>query len=257
MSLHSEPRGEGLDLVLVHGWGMGSVVWLDVVDRLSDRFRLTLLDLPGHGKSPWRGETSLRDWAAACLAVAPERAIWLGWSLGAQVAIRAALDAPDRVATLLCVAGTPRFTQGEGWPHAMAPSTLVQFARALKGDHRGTLERFLALQVQGSESGRATLRRLRERLDQAPTPDYRALETGLDLLASVDLRRQLGELACPTHWLFGDRDTLAPARARPDLQRLLPQAEVQVIHGAGHAPFLSHLEVFLGAVLALHGAVSS
>jgi pimeloyl-[acyl-carrier protein] methyl ester esterase len=255
MTLHSERIGQGADLVLVHGWGMGSVVWGDLALRLAETFRVTLVDLPGHGASPWQGESSLAQWAQACRVAAPERALWIGWSLGAQVAIRAALDAPGRVGALLCVAGTPRFTQGEDWPHAMAPNTLTEFERALRGDHQGTLARFLALQVQGSQAGRATLRELRQRLAEAPQPQPQALEVGLSLLATVDLRAALADLHCPTRSLLGSRDTLAPARVAQDLQRLRPEAEVQVIHGAGHAPFLSHPEAVLEAVRTLHGAM--
>jgi pimeloyl-[acyl-carrier protein] methyl ester esterase len=256
MSLYAERMGRGPDLVMVHGWGMSSLVWRDVAARLAESFRVTLVDLPGHGKSPWRGESSLADWSDACLVVAPERAHWLGWSLGAQVAVRAGLDAPERVDDLMCVAGTPRFAQSKDWPHAMAAHTLIQFARALRGDHQGTLARFLSLQVQGSEAGRAILRRLRERLAESPQPHPQALEAGLDLLATVDLRRTLADLECPTRWLFGDRDTLAPARAVPDLLRLLPEARTRVIHGAGHAPFLSHVDAFLEMARSLEGAMA-
>ena len=86
----SRPR---TDLVLLHGWGMNSAVWSGFTRRLAERWRLTLIDLPGHGASPYRGETVLQQWADACLESAPQRAVWLGWSLGGLVALEAALRA--------------------------------------------------------------------------------------------------------------------------------------------------------------------
>jgi pimeloyl-[acyl-carrier protein] methyl ester esterase len=146
------------------------------------------------------------------------------------------------------VAGTLRFVDAPDWPHAVQGRTLEQFGRALKGDHRATLDRFLLLQVRGSDEGKATLRDLRRRLAAAPEPCPEALEAGLALLASVDLRAEAAELGVPSDWLLGERDTLAPVGAAAELERLVPGARVRPIPGAGHAPFLSHPAEFLAAV---------
>ena len=240
MKLATETRGSGRDLVMIHGWGMNSSVWSDFAGELAMDNRVTLIDLPGHGNSPFNGQQALATWAADCLAVAPESAIWLGWSLGSMVALQAAHLAPRRVAGVMVLAGMPRFVQAADWPHAMAPRTLDLFIQALADDHSGTLERFLALQMLGSDLAKETLRSLKSRLRERPDPHPQALERGLDLLKSADLRDELGGLACPTAWLYGDRDTLAPAAAGELLKKWLPRVSTEVIHGAAHTPFLSH-----------------
>jgi pimeloyl-[acyl-carrier protein] methyl ester esterase len=240
MRLASEVRGEGRDLVMIHGWGMNSSVWSDFAGELSQDYRVTLIDLPGHGHSPFNGQQALATWATDCLAVAPPTAVWLGWSLGSMVALQAAHLAPQRVSGVMVMAGMPKFVQAQDWPHAMAPRTLDLFIQALGDDHRKALERFLALQMLGSELAQETLRRLKQRLHERPDPHPEALQRGLDLLKSADLRTALGELDCPTAWLYGDRDTLAPAAAAGLLDRWLPKVETAVIHGAAHTPFLSH-----------------
>ena len=242
MTLWSRTLGRGPELVLVHGWGMNSAVWTPLLAPLSRRFRLTLLELPGHGGSDYDpAARSLADWAAACLEVAPPRAHWLGWSLGGQLALQAALDQPGRVDRLVLVAGTPRFVQDRDWPHAMDRQVLRQFGRALRRNHAQTLERFLSLQVQGDESARETLRLLRQELGQRPPPDHRALEQGLELLTGSDLRPLLGDLSVPSLWLLGERDTLVPAVLATSLESMaIPGARVRSVAGAAHAPFLSH-----------------
>lgn len=240
MTLATEIGGGGRDLVLIHGWGMNSSVWSDFARELAVDHRVTLIDLPGHGYSPFRGQRALTDWAEECLAVAPPRAVWLGWSLGSMVALQAALLAPEAVAGVMALAGMPRFVQAEDWPHAMAPRTLDLFIQALGDDHSKTLERFLALQMLGSEQAQETLRKLKIRLRERPDPHPQALETGLDLLKSSDLRPLLSELSCPVAWLYGDRDTLAPAAALARLRDWLEQVSAEVIPGAAHTPFLSH-----------------
>src|SRR5207244_2988648 len=71
---------------------------------------------------------------------------------------------PEHVARLLLVCATPRFTASDDWPHAMAPATLAKFGDELTVAYRLTLQRFLSLQVQGSDEGRATLAALRGQL---------------------------------------------------------------------------------------------
>jgi len=254
LSLHRIPTGTGPELVFVHGWGMNSAVWEQVSAHLQRRFRCTLIDLPGHGASPWGGEETLDEWAGACLDAAPDAAVWVAWSLGALVALRAAADAPGRIRALLAVSATPRFVQAVDWPHALAPATLRQFAGTLAKDHQGTLERFLALQIRGSDEARTILRALKGLLRERPDPHPRALEVGLALLRGSDLRAEAAALSCPSHWLLGNRDTLVPGELADDLRALVPGAEVVVIPGAGHAPFLSHREAFCSALDRFAGA---
>jgi len=49
--LYVRTLGQGTDLVLVHGWGMHSGIWEDVIEALVDDYRVTYLDLPGYGYS--------------------------------------------------------------------------------------------------------------------------------------------------------------------------------------------------------------
>ena len=51
--MHITVRGQGPDLVMLHGWSMHSAVWHDLADALASRFTLHLVDLPGHGQSDW------------------------------------------------------------------------------------------------------------------------------------------------------------------------------------------------------------
>ena len=68
--LYSHTLGSGPDVVLLHGWGMHSGVWEDVVEALLDHHRVTVLDLPGHGYSRASGSGhTLGELCAAVLAV--------------------------------------------------------------------------------------------------------------------------------------------------------------------------------------------
>jgi pimeloyl-[acyl-carrier protein] methyl ester esterase len=241
VSLQVEQSGAGPDLVLLHGWGMNAAVWDGLPKPITVGRRTSRIELPGHGASPFEtGHSGLAAWAGACLGAAPEKAVWLGWSLGGLVALEAAMQAPRRVAGLVLLTATPRFVQAPDWPSATAPETFAGFRDALIADPPSTLERFLALQVRGSDGARDALRTLRRELSLRPTAHPSALAEGLRLLRESDLRSRIGEIACPTLWVFGGRDTLVPAAVSESISALLPSARQEVVAGAGHAPFLSH-----------------
>lgn len=238
--LHRWVTGSGQELFLLHGWGMNGAVWESFDTELSDGYRITVAELPGHGRSPYGLDGSLGGWAEACLEAAPERAVWIGWSLGGNVALEAALEFPQRITALALVTTTPRFTRSVDWQPAMPPETLTRFHNDLMNDPRATLDRFLALEVRGDDQARAVLRQLRSRLAKRPTARGDALDAGLDLLRNTDQRQRLPKLSMPNMWLFGKRDALVPRRCADAVAELLPSARIELIDGAAHAPFLSH-----------------
>lgn len=249
MSLYIERQGQGPDLVLLHGWGLHGGIFANLVPQLSERFRLHRVDLPGHGRSaPHPSLADIHALASYLGKQLPSDAIWLGWSLGGRVALAAAAQQLP-IRALILVGSTPCFCQREDWPHGMPESELAQFRSALTQDYRATLQRFLALQSRGSSQGREELRQLRESLFAHGEPHPDALAMGLALLRDADLRNQLADIHIPTLVLHGQRDTLAPLAAAEYLARTLPLASLQVIDGAGHAPFISHPDEFLQVLL--------
>lgn len=245
-TLYHHTVGTGPDLVLVHGWGMHSGIWQEVVASLQRRYRVTLLDLPGHGYS--RTVTAgpgLADLSAAVCAVTPPRAAWVGWSLGGLVAQHLALTAPERVTRLVLVSTTPCFMQRPDWPYGIAPLVLRRFAEELRQDYRAVLQRFIALETYGSARASAQLRQLKALLFQRGDPDQIALEQGLRILETADLRAEVSRIAHPTLLLMGQRDQLTPAAAGQVLRDWLPHAQSHCFAHAGHAPFLSHAVEFV------------
>ncbi|GAB2665820.1 pimeloyl-ACP methyl ester esterase BioH [Arenimonas aestuarii] len=243
MSLFHAVRGQGQPLVLLHGWAMHAGIFGPLVDALADDFELHLVDLPGHGRSADAGVTLSLDAAAdAVAALVPAPAIWLGWSLGGLVALQAAAKAPHRVRGLVMLAASPRFVRAEDWPAGMDPSVFRGFGSELGRDYRGTLDRFLMLEAQGSDHVREELRLLRTEVFAHGEPGADVLCEGLRLLEQSDLRAALPGLAMPSLWLAGRRDRLVSPAAMQAAAALAPDARFRQVEHGGHAPFLTHAD---------------
>jgi pimeloyl-[acyl-carrier protein] methyl ester esterase len=249
-SLHVEIRGTGPDLVLLHGWALHGGMWGPWLDRLAQHARLHVIDLPGHGHSPWRtGITDLGGLASCVLPLVPHGAAVLGWSLGGMIALELARQHPRQLGSLVLVATTPRFVAGDDWAHGMRSDVLEQFARGLARDYRGTVHNFLALQALGDEHATQALRALRSKLATHGEPDPRALDAGLGILRDADLRDGLTRISHPVLVIAGEHDRLTPPDAGRELAMKLPSARFSLIRRAGHAPFLSHADEVLEELL--------
>lgn len=237
MSLHIKTLGAGPDLVLIHGWAMHAGILAPLVRELALRFRLHLVDLPGHGWSRDDAGSLAPDEVARRIAERVPRATWIGWSLGGLVALEAALS--GQVRALVEVAANPRFVIADDWPHGVPAQMFTQFADGLRTDYRRTIERFLALEAHGSDRAQAELRELKVGVFAHGEPALTALCQGLEVLERTDLRARLTELRVPNLWIAGRRDRLIPPAAMAWAAAQSPRGKFMEF-SAGHAPFLGH-----------------
>jgi len=178
----------------------------------------------------------------------------IGWSLGGTVALMIAATYPERVTGLILTGTSPCFVQRPDWPHGMLDSTFADFRARIQTDPGRALNWFLGLQIQGSAYERQTLRELRRLIGEAPTTNTKTLLEDLDILKDNDLRTTLSQINAPVIVIHGERDVLVPIAAVEHLVAELPDARLMSTEGAGHAPFLSHPDVFYSA---LRGALNA
>lgn len=248
IKLHSETFGRGAPVVLVHGWAMHSGIWRDFAKALARHYRVTCIDLPGHGRSEKINPFTLEQISVALVNSLPEQPCsWLGWSLGATVVLDIAERFPERANSLVLLAGNPLFVQTETWP-GMEARLLDAFADGLNDNCQATLSRFLALQMNGLTDYKVILKELKESVFGCDIPDSQVLQSGLDILKQSDLRPVLTKLKCPVSVILGGKDTMIPVAIGQQLSQLNAGCEVNIIEQAGHVPFLSHQQEVLAIV---------
>jgi pimeloyl-[acyl-carrier protein] methyl ester esterase len=239
MTIYTETHGSGEPLVLVHGWAMHSGIWRHFARQLGRNFQVICADLPGHGRSHAQPFTLANIRRALLEAVPTRPCCWLGWSLGAKIVLDIAAHHPERVKSVVLMAGNPCFKHNEDWPGIDYP-VLLDFAGKLEADCQATLLRFLSLQVHMLENSRELIKTLREAIFECPAPSLETLRSGLDILEHADLTPAISALRCPLGVILGGRDTLVPVAVGAAIERLAPQAVVYRIDNAGHVPFLTH-----------------
>lgn len=228
-----ETRGGGPPLVALPGWAMPMAVMWPWLDTLSARWRVTGVDLPGQGDSP-DFAYDLSTLAESVAEAVPDGSVGVGWSLGGQIILAAALaGAPFR--GLLLVGATPRFVSEAHWPWARDAGEVTHMRRQLTADPAATVRGFVSLLAAGS-ADRRTAARLARRAGGAAL----GLESGLRCLAETDLRPSLPALGTRSVWLTGAADGLAPPEAARAAAAMMPDARARVVADAGHLPFITH-----------------
>ncbi|PWC36601.1 acetoin dehydrogenase [Azospirillum sp. TSO35-2] len=224
-------RGEnGPTVLLVHGFGGDLDNWLFTIDALAENATVYALDLPGHGQSTKRiADPSLAGLSKAVLdfldTVGVERAHVVGHSMGGAVAMRTALDAPGRVASLSLIASAglgEQIDHGyiQGFVGATSRRDLKPVLETLFAD-RGLVSRKLVDDL-------LKYKRL-DGVDEA----LRALSSGLfaDGRQASVLTGPIADAKPPTLVVWGEEDRVIPAA---HAQALADTAQVAVIPGAGH-----------------------
>jgi pimeloyl-[acyl-carrier protein] methyl ester esterase len=88
-------------------------------------------------------------------------------------------------------------------------------------------------------------------------PDEAALEAGLQILLTSDLREKLKYIQQPVLLLHGENDVITHPSAAKWMNGQLLESELIMLPRCGHAPFLSHPHQFIKSMVRLYDGVFS
>ncbi len=253
-ALHYVRRGQGPALVLLHGFTGTGQDMARVAGALDADFDTIAPDLPGHGKSvgdagvtAYGFEDCVDRLAATLEATGHHRAHWLGYSMGARLALGCAVRHPESVASLLLIGARAGIEDpDERVSRRRADEALADRIEAMGMEAFVTEWLGQSLFASQRRLGREFLEeRRRERL----VNDARELAASLRGTgpgAQPSLHGALARVDVPVLLVAGSLDTTFVGYAR-DLARRLPDAEVCEIADAGHAVHLEQPVAFIDA----------
>ncbi len=213
--------GEGKDIVLLHGWGQNIEMMKPLGDNFSDRFRITILDLPGFGESEEPKETWNIDKYAEVLKeflqqVGVKKPIIMGHSFGGRLAIR---YAAKNLVEKLVLFGSPCIR------HEEKLSWKVKVLKKLK-----TLPGM-------NQIGEYMKQYIGSRDYKAASPVMR--QTLVEVV-NEDLSKYAKEIKEPTLLIWGEQDTEAPVNEAQELESIMTDAALIILPGT-HYAYLENL----------------
>ena len=235
-----EDYGEGeTSVVFSHGYLMDHSMFDAQRDALRDQFRIITWDERGHGQTetsddPFTYWDSARDVLGLLDALEVEQAVLAGMSQGGFLSMRAALTAPERVKALVLIdtqAGTEDPAKLEGYDQ------LIEAWVAPGGPPQEVLDIVTGLIIGPDHEGTPAWHEKWRGVGEQQMRQIYATLTGRD-----DIWDRIGEIAQPTLVIHGDQDAAIELPIAQRLAEGIPNAQLVVIDGAGHASNMTHPE---------------
>lgn len=259
VKIHAEQFGEGPDLVLIHGAsGNMREFTFSMVEKLKDRYRVTVLDRPGLGWSSqpegfggaWNSQGEGPRLQALLLKQATDtlgvtNPLVLGHSFGGSVAMAWALEHPD-TAGLIIVSGLTHMWEGElDWQYRVNsnPAGSALFVPLLSAFvPRSYVEKV----VDSIFAPNAAPDGYIDHIGASLTLRRKSLRANSKQVASVrghlpDMVDEYPALTLPIEVLHGDADTIVLLETHSvPLSERVDSAVLTVLPGAGHMPHHTH-----------------
>jgi pimeloyl-ACP methyl ester carboxylesterase len=250
VELYYEERGQGLPVVLLHGFPFSHAIWQTQQAALSDAARIITPDLRGHGKSPApEGDYTMDLLASDVLALLDRlnvsRAVWVGHSMGGYILMAALRQAPDRIAGVGLVATHPladaeekRFQRRESADLAMENGS---------GDTAfSMMSQIFAPDVDGTSPLAQSMYDIM--VNTAPA-GIAGAQRGMAL--RPDSSNTLRELSVPAVIVAGVDDKIIGLDKARAMAALIPGVQLVEVENAGHMPMVEQPDATTGALRGL------
>lgn len=237
--LHYNDIGVGPAVVCLHGGGPGASGWSNFsqnVPALSAKFRLLLVDMPQFGRSE---KVVIREGRLTYVArmlkdfldrLGLGKAHFIGNSMGAQTALKFAIDYPERIDRLVAL-GNGAVTQTVLTPRPTEGVKLIQGFYKGAGPTREKLRRLIETLVYDSSFLTDAL--LEQRFAAANDAETVALWSK-NPPPNEDIGALLGKVECRTLLIWGIEDRFSPIEGGLALLKRLKDARLHVFAQCGH-----------------------
>ena len=235
-------------LLFVHGWAADSKVWQHQVEEFSKDYEVIAVDLPGHSENDIWHEPTLKPAVEKLLlhshCLPPTGCIGIGWSLGGQILLEAALNNPDLFKGIVLVASSPCFVKKKDFPWGQPQGVTKRMLKDIKKDFINALKRFYPLNFTPEELATSDAKRFLEYYTSRCSAFHpNSMAKSLEALLCFDIRKSLKDIKTPALIIQGSEDSVCPSGASTYLAKNLRNAKIETIT-SGHIPFLTRRKEF-------------
>ena len=251
VKLHYNEAGTGDPVIMLHGTGPGASSWSNFarnVDAFASTFRALLVDMPQYGKSDkvviegGRLTYTAKVLESMLDALGIQRAHFVGNSMGGQVAMKLAIEAPDRVDKLVVIGSNP-VSYSLFMP--MPLEGIKHIASYYRADGGPSLEKMRRLmQTILFDQSFLTEEAVLERYTASIEPQVIELMTKFPPPGNQDLSGELHLIKSPTLVIWGADDRFGALDVGLLLTRRIPDARMHIFNRCGHWAQVEHADEF-------------
>lgn len=233
-------------LTCLHGAATNVHLWDPQIAPLASMFHILRIDVRGHGKSTAdvvarTFEELVGDVIAVWDALGIEKSTVMGLSLGGMTGFGLAIAHPGRVVRL--IAADCRSDAPEAFSQSWVTRLQVLKEKGMEGIAEATIPMWM---TKASTEGRPdVIAGARAMIMSTTDAGYDSVATPL---MSLDYRKDLARIRCPSLLIVGSQDGPHPAEMRK-MADLIPGAKFAEVEGAGHLSNFEQPERFNAAIL--------
>ncbi|WP_260582943.1 alpha/beta fold hydrolase [Sphingopyxis sp. PET50] len=210
-----------LPIVLITGQLLTKAVWRPLLDAWFDR-EVIVADN--------QSDDTIEGFAERLLADAPPKFILVGHAMGGFIAFEVMRRAPERVAKLALIA---TLASADGPAQTARRQGYIDLVESGKFD-QVVEERIPILFPEEKRNDERLLGIARQMASDTGADTFLAQQRAI--MARIDSRPRLGEIAVPVLLIWGEKDGITSRAHHDEIAAAIPGARLEVIAGAGHLP---------------------
>jgi pimeloyl-ACP methyl ester carboxylesterase len=230
LNIHYELTGSasGKHIILLHGWGSNAAAFAFIIQALKENFNVYAIDFPGFGESPppsevWGVEDYTQFLESFVKKLEIKNPILLAHSFGGRVALLYSSRNEVNKLILVDAAGIKPTHSPKYYLKVYAYKLSKKILPFIIGKKRATAQIEAYRQKSGSSD-----------YNQAKG----IMRNILVKVVNEDLKRVMPDIKAPTLLIWGENDTATPLKDAKIMEKLIPDAGLAVLKGAGHFSFL-------------------
>jgi sigma-B regulation protein RsbQ len=234
-------------MLFAHGFGCDQNMWRHVVPAFEQDYRIVLFDYVGAGKSDLAAYDRERyssldgyaqDIVEICAALDLRDVILVGHSVSSMIAVLAAQQAGDRIASIIMVGPSPRYINDSDYVGGFERADIEGLLEMMDKNYIGWAN-FLAPAIMKNPDNPGLAHELTESFCSTdPVIARRFAEATF----FADNRADLASVRVPSLILQCSEDIIAPPEVGDYMHQNVPGSTLRVMKATGHCPHMSHPE---------------